>query len=106
MIFSKIVLYSGVFPTIVANTSFSSIHYMFYRILQNAMNKENKNAFGTNVLLGTIAAASATIITQPVDVIRARIQLDLASKSKIGLTSFMTLREILLSQGAKGIMIG
>lgn len=64
--------FRGVVPTFLSNAPFSALHFMFYRKMQALMYGDMENFTMTkNFVCSTTAAAVATLITQPFDVVRS-----------------------------------
>lgn len=57
-----------------------------------------------NFASGTAAAVCATLVTQPADVIRTRMQLVGATGTHIG--PLKTLQAVLQTDGTKGLLVG
>jgi solute carrier family 25 protein 38 len=99
-------LFRGVAPTVAANAPFSALYYMFYTRLQARL----RDALGVEALpapanfaAGAAAAVAATLLTQPADVVRTRMQLGLGAA---GGGSLALLRGIFAAQGARGLLAG
>jgi len=70
-------LYRGLGPTVLTNAPFSAFYYMFYTRLKEALSGEGRPQAAVNFASGAAAAVAATLLTQPADVLRTRIQLGL-----------------------------
>ena len=92
-------LWRGVFPTILSNAPFSALYYSVYSEIKKAAAGSAPQP-AINLGAGFIAAMTATLATQPTDVIRARIQLG-ASKS-----TFETASRALQEHGSRVFMSG
>lgn len=57
----------------------TGLYYMFYRRLQEALAREDRPQFAVNFASGVAAAFAATLLTQPADVVRTRMQLNLGT---------------------------
>jgi solute carrier family 25 protein 38 len=109
-------LYRGLGPTILANAPFSALYYTFYTRLQERLRRVDSNLPNPaiNFASGTLAAVAATLITQPADVVRTRVQLGLARGSvtgagggvRGGASIVRVLQHIAASQGYKGMLVG
>lgn len=87
-------LFRGTMPTILRDSPFSGIYYSAYSWLKHKYG--NETAVRT-FLLGTVAGFGATIVTQPIDVIRTRAQL-----SQAGSASMIRIAQDLLREGSVG----
>lgn len=65
--------------------------------------QDGKPSTVVNLASGTMAAVAASLLTQPTDVIRTRMQLGLADR-KLGATAVM--RSVLARDGASGLLAG
>lgn len=106
-------LYRGLGPTVLSNAPFSALYYTFYTRLQSRLSPDRKPSTAVNFVSGTIAAVAATLITQPADVVRTRVQLGLSSQmvSRFsGTTSansmITVLRSISKNEGMTGLFAG
>ena len=100
-------LYRGLGPTVLANAPFSALYYMFYTRLQNKLREEGTlPSTAVNFASGTVAAVAATLMTQPADVVRTRVQLGFAAKEAGGRSTISVLQHVLASQGYKGLLVG
>lgn len=106
-------LYRGLGPTVLSNAPFSALYYTFYTQLQEKLKTGDKPSTAVNFASGTIAAVAATLITQPADVVRTRMQLGLAMSGMrsaggpLGaITTIAVLREITAQQGFSGLLAG
>lgn len=109
-------LYRGLGPTILANAPFSALYYTFYTRLQERLRKVGSDLPNPaiNFASGTLAAVAATLLTQPADVVRTRVQLGLARGSATGAgggvrggaSIVSVLQHIAASQGYKGMLVG
>lgn len=83
-------LFRGLWPTVLTNAPFSALYYMMYTQLRGVLagvGRERPGSGGgdcgslhptlVNFLSGVCAATAATLLTQPSDVVRTRIQLGL-----------------------------
>lgn len=73
-------LYAGLLPTILRDCPFSGIYYAVYEALRSALRTERAGAGAgasplVNFCSGFVAAAVATLVTQPADVVRTQLQL-------------------------------
>ena len=104
-------LYRGLGPTLLANAPFSALYYSFYTRLQMRLREEGTlPSAAVNFASGTVAAIAATLITQPADVVRTRVQLGLATSgvggSGGGASIVTVLKQIATSQGMQGMLVG
>jgi solute carrier family 25, member 38 len=73
-------LWRGCVPTVLSNAPFSAIYYSVYSHCQKAAGPDfPAPQFAVNLTAGVLAAMAATLVTQPTDVLRARVQLGVAS---------------------------
>ncbi|EFN55963.1 hypothetical protein CHLNCDRAFT_145279 [Chlorella variabilis] len=72
-------MYAGLGPTALSQAPFSALYYMFYTRLQDKLKATEMPSVGVNFVSGTLAAVAATVLTQPADVIRTSMQLNLAT---------------------------
>ena len=66
--------------------------------------QEGRSTTGTNFAAGTVAAVAATLVTQPADVIRTRMQLVAANGAHIG--PMQTLKTAMSTGGAQALLVG
>lgn len=102
-------LYKGLGPTILSNTPFSALYYMFYTRLQSRLQQTDMPQVAVNLSSSTIAAIGATLLTQPADVVRTRMQLNLVSSptsAEHAKNTFAIMRNIVRSQGFSGLLVG
>ncbi|KAL6778335.1 hypothetical protein ACKKBG_A17795 [Auxenochlorella protothecoides x Auxenochlorella symbiontica] len=107
-------LFGGLGPTVLSNAPFAGLYYMFYTRLQSRLNERIAwRPMAVNLLSGTVAAVSATLLTQPFDVVRTQVQLRLvpraagaAGAAAPHLSALGMLRHISASQGARGLLAG
>ena len=98
-------LYRGLTPTILSNAPFSAFYYLFYTRLQTRLQEQDLSPMVVNFASSTVAAIGATLLTQPADVVRTRMQLNLVN-SQVGTTSLQVLKGIMNSQGMYGLLVG
>lgn len=73
-------LWRGCVPAVLSNAPFSAIYYSVYSHCQQAAGPESPVPHtAVNFSAGVLAAMVATLVTQPTDVLRARVQLGVAS---------------------------
>ena len=103
-------MYRGLGPTVLANVPFSALYYLFYTRLQDRLKTGEKPSTAVNFASGTVAAVAATLITQPADVVRTRMQLGLAAAAVAagggGVGTVQVLRHIVATQGVSGLLAG
>lgn len=63
----------GLFPTLLRDGPYSGLYVLFYRRLQEEINATTARE---NFLCATAAGATATLLTQPADVLRCHLQID------------------------------
>lgn len=68
-------LFRGLGPTVVANAPFSALYYLFYSRTKEYLEAKWGEGAAANFASGLSAAAVATTITQPADILRTRLQL-------------------------------
>ncbi|EFJ40615.1 hypothetical protein VOLCADRAFT_99596 [Volvox carteri f. nagariensis] len=119
-------LFRGLWPTVLTNAPYSGLYYMFYTRLKEGFSREDRPQVLVNFASGVVAAVAATLLTQPADVVRTRMQLGLggaaataaaattatATATGSGLTAaarlgaWATLHEALRQQGPAALMTG
>ena len=111
-------LYRGLGPTMFSNAPFSALYYLFYTRLREKLKSTPEPSTVVNFASGAIAAVAATLITQPADVVRTRVQLNLTSSfpgggvkgvvngARSSRNSLSVLQQVTSSQGAKGLLVG
>jgi solute carrier family 25 protein 38 len=96
-------LYVGLVPTIASNVPFSAIYYMLYTRLQSRLQQEESlPPTMVNFSSSMVAAVGATLVTQPLDVVRTRMQLSMASPY----STVAVIQTILRTQGMRGLVVG
>lgn len=98
-------LYRGLTPTILSNAPFSAFYYLFYTRLQARLQEYDLSPMIANFSSSTVAAIGATLLTQPADVVRTRMQLNLVSSQTMA-TSLQVMRGIVNTQGMHGLLVG
>ncbi len=98
-------LYRGLTPTILSNAPFSAFYYLFYTRLQTRLQEYDLSPMMVNLSSSTVAAIGATLLTQPADVVRTRMQLNLVN-AQARATSLQVMRGIVTSQGMYGLLVG
>lgn len=90
-------LFRGLWPTVLTNAPFSALYYMLYTKLKGTL---SDSLFGgslpptaVNFVTGVCAATAATLLTQPTDVVRTRMQLGIPGAARGG--AFDTLGHVL-----------
>jgi len=106
-------LFRGLWPTVLTNAPFSALYYMIYTKLkvvlstwQSSSNSDGGgwNSTAVNFVSGVCAATAATLLTQPSDVVRTRMQLGLPGTVKGNAVS--TLGHLLRSSGPNALLTG
>lgn len=100
-------LYRGLGPTVLANAPFSALYYTFYTRLQDRLRDQGTlPSTAVNFASGAVAAIAATLITQPADVVRTRVQLGFAQQATGSRSIVSVLQHVMASQGFKGLLVG
>eukprot|EP00890_Picochlorum_soloecismus_P006034 jgi/Picsp_1/6431/NSC_03779-R1_solute carrier family 25 member 38 len=101
-------MYKGLGPTILSNAPFSAIYYLFYTRLQSRLSQADMPTMMVNFSSSTVAAVAATLITQPADVVRTRMQLNMEQVAVAGqrASTLSIMRGILSAQGTRGLLAG
>lgn len=109
-------LFRGLLPTVLTNAPFSALYYMIYTKLKVALSSWQSSSSGNgnsssgwnstavNFVSGVCAATAATLLTQPTDVVRTRMQLGLPGAA--GTNVFGTLSHVLKSSGPNALLTG
>lgn len=105
-------LFRGLGPTVLTNAPFSALYYMIYTKLKVALSSwQSSNSTGTgwnstavNFVSGVCAATAATLLTQPTDVVRTRMQLGLPGAARGD--ALGTLGHVLSSSGPSALLTG
>ncbi|KAF8056445.1 Slc25a38 [Scenedesmus sp. PABB004] len=104
-------LFRGLVPTVLTNAPFSAIYYMLYTKLKSRLSAAAAEAGGggvpaaaVNFVSGVAAATAATLLTQPSDVVRTRMQLGLPGTARGNALS--TLGHVLKSSGPNALLAG
>ena len=72
-------LYRGLGASILSSAPFSALYYLFYTRLQRRLGEVAPgNSAAVNFASGVLAAAGATVLTQPTDFLRTKAQLSTA----------------------------
>ena len=97
-------LFTGLVPTLMRDAPFSGIYYMFYSQLKNGFTSDLPSNTRTyyNFICGLMAGIAASIITQPADVIKTKMQLH--PKDYPNLNS--AIMSILRRKGPAGFLFG
>jgi solute carrier family 25 protein 38 len=125
-------LFRGAGPTVLTNAPFSALYYLFYTRLQAALGPGGSGggggggggggaaaqtaggggpaaplvpAFAVNFVSGVVAAAAATLATQPTDVLRTRMQLGLGAGGAAP-SAAAALAQVLRAQGPAALLTG
>jgi len=96
-------LTSGLGPTLFRDVPFSGLYLMFYEHLKSLVPADSKNYHHSTAhfLCGFVSGILASVLTQPADVIKTKMQLDRANS---GLA--LTIRKIYRQQGCGGFLTG
>eukprot|EP00882_Tetradesmus_deserticola_P013472 GHRQ01014304.1.p1 GENE.GHRQ01014304.1~~GHRQ01014304.1.p1 ORF type:complete len:272 (+),score=97.70 GHRQ01014304.1:479-1294(+) len=101
-------LFRGLWPTVLTNAPFSALYYMLYTQLKQAIGGSELGGglppATVNFVSGVCAATAATLLTQPSDVVRTRMQLGIPGVA--GGTAASTLRHALRSSGPNALLAG
>lgn len=106
-------LFRGLMPTVLTNAPFSALYYMIYTKLKVSLSawQSNRsegsggwNSTAINFVSGVCAATAATLMTQPTDVVRTRMQLGLPGAAKRDVLG--TLGHVLRSSGPNALLVG
>eukprot|EP00882_Tetradesmus_deserticola_P026611 GHRQ01029371.1.p2 GENE.GHRQ01029371.1~~GHRQ01029371.1.p2 ORF type:complete len:176 (+),score=52.22 GHRQ01029371.1:193-720(+) len=101
-------LFRGLWPTVLTNAPFSALYYMLYTQLKQAIGGSETGGglppATVNFVSGVCAATAATLLTQPSDVVRTRMQLGIPGVA--GGTAASTLRHALRSSGPNALLAG
>lgn len=106
-------LFRGLWPTVLTNAPFSALYYMIYTKLKVALSTWQSssssdgggwNSTAVNFVSGVCAATAATLLTQPSDVVRTRMQLGLPGTVKGN--AIGTLGHLLRSSGPNALLTG
>jgi solute carrier family 25 protein 38 len=97
-------LFRGIGPTVLTNAPFSALYYMFYTRMKGVLAAEDRPQTLVNFGSAVTAAVAATLITQPTDVVRTRMQLALAGTTKGN--ALQTMAHVFASQGPKALLSG
>ena len=103
-------LFRGLWPTVLTNAPFSALYYMIYTKLKvvlgswHSNNNTGWNSTAVNFVSGVCAATAATLLTQPTDVVRTRMQLGLPGAAKGD--ALGTLGHVLHSSGPQALLTG
>lgn len=99
-------LYVGLVPTIASNVPFSAIYYMLYTRIQARLQQHGSagklSPTAQNFSSSMVAAVGATLVTQPLDVVRTRMQLSLASPA----STLAVIQSILRREGISSMFVG
>mmetsp|Transcript_10390 Transcript_10390/g.31303 ORF Transcript_10390/g.31303 Transcript_10390/m.31303 type:complete len:319 (-) Transcript_10390:2653-3609(-) len=96
-------LFRGVVPTVATNAPFSALYYLFYKQTQSRLSKEGRSTTLVNGVAGFASAVAATVITQPTDGLRTRMQLGLSAK---GVGAAALFRQVFAQEGTRTLMAG
>jgi solute carrier family 25 protein 38 len=101
-------LFRGLLPTIVTNAPFSGLYYMFYVRLKDRLSGDGRPAVLVNFSSGVVAAVAATLLTQPFDVVRTRLQLSRETGAAGANAASEALRALrgALAQGPASLFVG
>ncbi|KXZ42171.1 hypothetical protein GPECTOR_191g303 [Gonium pectorale] len=107
-------LFRGVWPTVLTNAPYSGLYYMFYTRLKEGLSGEGRPQAAVNFASGVVAAVAATLLTQPADVVRTRMQLGVGvglggaatAGAAAAASAWSTLFAAVRQQGPSALMIG
>jgi solute carrier family 25 protein 38 len=100
-------LFRGLWPTVLTNAPFSALYYMMYTKMKGALSESEQlqlHPTAVNFVSGVCAATAATLLTQPTDVVRTRMQLGLPGTA--GSNVISTLGRVLNSSGPQALLAG
>eukprot|EP00775_Hariotina_reticulata_P002818 gene2818-3111_t len=100
-------LFRGLWPTVLTNAPFSALYYMLYTKMKSTLSESQQLQLHTtaiNFVSGVCAATAATLLTQPTDVVRTRMQLGLPGTA--GSDAISTLGRVLKSSGPQALLAG
>ncbi len=83
-------------------TPYAGFYYMFYSEMRYRLSSDERNQTLVNFTSGCVAAVAASLLTQPADVLRTRMQLGLAA----GDGSMAVLGSIVRKQGMSALLTG
>jgi solute carrier family 25 protein 38 len=93
---------------VLTNAPFSALYYMLYTKLKGAIGSSQLGSelpsTTVNFVSGVCAATAATLLTQPSDVVRTRMQLGIPGVAKGNAVS--TLGHVLRSSGPNALLAG
>ncbi len=98
-------LFRGLIPTIMTTGPFSGLYYMFYVRLKEGLAAEGRPQLLVNFASGVAASVAATLLTQPFDVVRTRVQLSRSSSGTPPLGLLATMKQA-LGQGPASLFVG
>ena len=100
-------LFRGLAPTVLANAPFSALYYMFYTKIRHALSSEGRPQTAVNLASALAGATAATLLTQPSDVVRTRVQLGLGAAAAGGAAgAWATLRAAVRAGGLGALLTG
>ncbi|GIM07497.1 hypothetical protein Vretimale_11585, partial [Volvox reticuliferus] len=71
----------GLWPTVLTNAPYSGLYYMFYTRLKEGLSAKGRPQVLVNFTIRVAAAVAVTLLTQPADVVRTRMQPGLGTAS-------------------------
>jgi len=96
-------LYRGLFPTLVRDVPFSGLYLAFYEALKSFSSPLlSSSPTSSHILSGLGAGVLASLITQPADVVKTRMQLDGSRSQRFLTTVSLMYRE----EGLKSFSVG
>lgn len=95
-------LYRGVVPTLAGIAPYMAIELATYDLVKQKLPEDQQGKPHTGFLCGNIAALCASICCYPLDTVRRRIQLQIAS----GTTVSSAMRGIIQEEGVQGLYRG
>lgn len=94
--------------TLVMNIPFTAVHLAVYESAKKTMSGHEEESLAVQLLAGGMAGATAAAITNPLDMVKTRLQLEgVNSATRYGTTAvFPALRQIVAKEGMMAIWSG